>query len=553
MVDMPAIASRLPPRRGPRPAVQRRRCERPPTTARRTPRAPPPPCLGGWLARERRAPASAARRRAGGRAGRARPARRGRLPGAAVGLLHRHQQPRAGDAVQRRSLSSCPATSKLYSSDYVSGVSASTLTRRAPAHAARSLAALGRQRGRADPQPRTGTARMRRCAVNRPIVRLYGLVVVLFALLVAFTSRWTIFEASSLREQPAQRARAARAAAHRPRARSSPPTARCSRAACAARGRHLRTHLSDGRRVRARGRLLLHSTSARPGSSAIRNAALNGQTRHEPADDPRPAAGQEAAGRQGRHDARPAAPSGSPIAALGGHQGAVVALDPRTGAVKVMASTPSFDPNALRSRRAYAKLTQRHAGQAARQPRHPVRLRPGLDVQGRDRHGGDRHGHVHARIDARAGATTCRSPACRCRTTTTRASARSRSPRRSRKSVNTVWAQVAEQLGKRTMARYMNRFGFDRKPQLDYPAEEMSVQRRVPRRDAAIAPTSPRVDVGRMGIGQDKLEVTPLQMAEVAAAVANHGRLMVAAPDRADRRPRRAHRANGSPRACSRS
>ena len=30
-----------------------------------------------------------------------------------------------------------------------------------------------------------------------------------------------------------------------------------------------------------------------------------------------------------------------------------------------------------------------------------------------------------------------------------------------------------------------------------------------------------------MGIGQDKLRVTPLQMAEVAAAVANHGRLMV--------------------------
>src|SRR5437868_9056681 len=36
-------------------------------------------------------------------------------------------------------------------------------------------------------------------AVNRPIIRLYGFVVLLFALLVAFTSRWTIFEASSLR------------------------------------------------------------------------------------------------------------------------------------------------------------------------------------------------------------------------------------------------------------------------------------------------------------------------------------------------------------------
>ncbi|MGA9316364.1 MAG: hypothetical protein WBV77_17265, partial [Solirubrobacteraceae bacterium] len=35
--------------------------------------------------------------------------------------------------------------------------------------------------------------------MNRPIVRLYGLVVVLFAVLIGFTSRWTVFEASSLR------------------------------------------------------------------------------------------------------------------------------------------------------------------------------------------------------------------------------------------------------------------------------------------------------------------------------------------------------------------
>src|ERR1700730_10734192 len=38
--------------------------------------------------------------------------------------------------------------------------------------------------------------------------------------------------------------------------------------------------------------------------------------------------------------------------------------------------------------------------------------------------------------------------------------------------------------------------------------------------------TSNLGDVGRMGIGQDKLEVTALQMAEVAAAVANRGTLM---------------------------
>ena len=93
-------------------------------------------------------------------------------------------------------------------------------------------------------------------------------------------------------------------------------------------------------------------------------------------------------------------------------------------------------------------------------------------------------------------------------------------------SVNTVYAQVAESLGKRTLGRYMSRFGFNRVPQLDYPASEMSVSGEYSGTHA-IPPTSPQVDVGRMGIGQDKLEVTALQMAEVASAVADGGRLMV--------------------------
>ncbi|MGB0267673.1 MAG: penicillin-binding transpeptidase domain-containing protein, partial [Pseudomonadales bacterium] len=33
------------------------------------------------------------------------------------------------------------------------------------------------------------------------------------------------------------------------------------------------------------------------------------------------------------------------VAALGGRRGAVVALDPRTGGILALASTPSYDPN----------------------------------------------------------------------------------------------------------------------------------------------------------------------------------------------------------------
>jgi peptidoglycan glycosyltransferase len=75
------------------------------------------------------------------------------------------------------------------------------------------------------------------------------------------------------------------------------------------------------------------------------------------------------------------------------------------------------------------------------------------------------------------------------------------------------------------MGEYMNRFGFNRKPELDYPREQMSASGEY-RNGHLIPPTSRFVDVGRMGIGQDKLAVTPLQMAEVAAAVANDGKLM---------------------------
>jgi penicillin-binding protein A len=91
-------------------------------------------------------------------------------------------------------------------------------------------------------------------------------------------------------------------------------------------------------------------------------------------------------------------------------------------------------------------------------------------------------------------------------------------------SVNTVWAQVAERLGKDRMYEYMQRFGFDREPDLDYPAQQMTPSG-VFAKGKLLGKDDP-VDIGRVGIGQERLQVTPLQMAEVAAAVGNGGRLM---------------------------
>jgi peptidoglycan glycosyltransferase len=92
-------------------------------------------------------------------------------------------------------------------------------------------------------------------------------------------------------------------------------------------------------------------------------------------------------------------------------------------------------------------------------------------------------------------------------------------------SVNTVYAQVGQNVGAKLMETYMKRFGFYSKPPLDYPAKEMlSSGEELDGR--LIEPTNPNVDLGRMSIGQDKLAVTPLQMAMVVATVANGGVLM---------------------------
>ena len=93
-------------------------------------------------------------------------------------------------------------------------------------------------------------------------------------------------------------------------------------------------------------------------------------------------------------------------------------------------------------------------------------------------------------------------------------------------SVNTVWATVGEELGKETMGEYMERFGFYTDPPLDYPDEQMVPSGEYSARDRLLSPTSDQIDVGRMAIGQDKLLVTPLQMATVAQTIANGGMRM---------------------------
>ncbi|MGO9321986.1 MAG: peptidoglycan D,D-transpeptidase FtsI family protein [Solirubrobacteraceae bacterium] len=364
--------------------------------------------------------------------------------------------------------------------------------------------------------------------MNRPIIRLYGLIALLFALLVAFTSRWTIFEASSLRENPEnkrgvlEQERIARGAIV---AADGTVLARSVRGPEGIYQRHYPTGELFAQPI---GYDYTEPPLGSTGVERFRNKELNGQSGTNLQSVLDQLQGKEPQGEKVITTLDPSAQRAARDA-LGVHEGAVVALDPQTGAVRVMASTPSYDPNALRSPASKSKQEREMSGSS-----------PSRSELNRATQFGYAPGSTFKIVTATAAIDTGaytpestvegRNDILVSGKTLQNDNGESFGPitltYALAHSVNTVYAQVAEHVGKRTLGRYMQRFGFDRKPQLDYPADEMSASGEHSG-ESIVAPTSPSVDVGRLGIGQDKLAVTPLQMAEVAAAVADHGRLMV--------------------------
>jgi peptidoglycan glycosyltransferase len=363
--------------------------------------------------------------------------------------------------------------------------------------------------------------------MNEPIVRLFGLVIVMFAVLLAFTSRWTIFEAKSLRDNPLN----ARSLLEQQRidrgkilAADGTVLARSVRSAASSRSESVfeRTYPTGDEFAHAIG--YYFTDLGRTGLERYRNATLNGQAGTNLQTILDQLQGKK---RQGNEVVTTLDPNAQQVAnkALAGHEGAVVALEPRSGAVRVMASSPAYNPNDLRSTKTYERLVKSASGKPLVDRATQFGYAPGSSFKvvtataAIDSGGFTQESTVDGRNDVRISGVPLQNDENESLGPVTLTQGLA-------KSVNTVWAQVAERLGKRTMARYMRRFGFGRKPQLDYPVKEMSSSGEYSGA-RLISPTSSQVDVGRMGIGQDKLEVTPLQMAEVAAAVANRGRLMV--------------------------
>jgi peptidoglycan glycosyltransferase len=349
--------------------------------------------------------------------------------------------------------------------------------------------------------------------VNRPISRLFILVLVMFAALIAYTSRWTVFDSSSLQS-------------NRLNARTLLETQDIQRGTIyAANG----TVIADS--VRENGEYVRHypygSLFADPvgfsfpnqgsfGLEAYDNKELAGTPLdHESIVD-------QLEGKQTAGDSvyTTLVPSAQEIALKAlqesGHAGAVVAMVPSTGAITVFASNPTYNPNGVphgtQGGSEFDEVAQGAPGEPPGSTQKVVtaiaaidsgKLTPTSTEDGNSpqtfegiplNNDGDTS---YGEINITEGLT---------------------------QSVNTVYANVAQQVGGPLLAKYMYRLGYYKDPPIDLPSGELTPSGV---RDASGGLVPPQdADVPLMGIGEGQLYVTPLQMLMVASAVANGGRLM---------------------------
>jgi peptidoglycan glycosyltransferase len=93
-------------------------------------------------------------------------------------------------------------------------------------------------------------------------------------------------------------------------------------------------------------------------------------------------------------------------------------------------------------------------------------------------------------------------------------------------SINSVFCEVGKRLGGRAILEYGRRFGMYADPGLETPSDEQRPSGLYERGRLFFPKQDFQVDPGRLAFGQERLAITPLQMAMVAAAIANGGVLM---------------------------
>jgi penicillin-binding protein A len=220
---------------------------------------------------------------------------------------------------------------------------------------------------------------------------------------------------------------------------------------------------------------------------------------------------------------------------LAGKCGAAVVLNPKTGAVYVMASTPGFDPNLIEQPSGYAKV------QATKSPCPPGAAAPLLN---RATQGLYPPGSTFKTITAAAALddgvytpdSTFYDPGYCTEYGKKVSNALDQSGPEAfgtvnmvqayQHSINAVFCMIGQKLGAKRILQEAKRFGLYSVPPLETPGDTRSASGLYAGGklfDPTTAAGYSRVDPGRLAFGQEKMLTTPLQMAMVAAAIANKG------------------------------
>jgi len=93
-------------------------------------------------------------------------------------------------------------------------------------------------------------------------------------------------------------------------------------------------------------------------------------------------------------------------------------------------------------------------------------------------------------------------------------------------SINSVFCNIGIKLGALKILQYAKRYGFYSSPGLETPPSEQETSGLYDRGRLFYPQHDYQVDPGRLAFGQERLQVTPLQMAMVAAAIGNGGVVM---------------------------
>ena len=357
--------------------------------------------------------------------------------------------------------------------------------------------------------------------MNRQIVQLFAFIVVLFAVLVGFTSYWSVFDASALKKQEANK---------RPLLEQQ--------------------QIPRGRILAFDGSVIAKSVAKGKGSSKryIRRypeGALwghpigysfvsQGQVEFEQSHNAELVGEESEFGtildqltgkkQQGEDVVTNLMPNAQRVALADLEEagfGAVVAIEPSTGKVRVMASNKSYDPNRVPNELEKLNRNEVEAPlfNRATQSQFPpgstfkvVTAAAGLESgtitpdSTIDAPGSiEDEGHILANdFEEDFGPISLDTALTN--------------------SVNTWFGQLGQKLGKPKLFETMEKFGFNAKPPIDLPEEELSSSGVFS--EGKLLRRNDPVDLARVAIGQERLLTTPLQVAMVAAAVANGGKLM---------------------------